>query len=364
MEEAVVQAMIPYYTELFGNPSSQHEMGVIAERAVTDMRNIVANALGVKAHELIFTSGATESVNMALLGIAQANKREGMHIVTSSIEHECVLETCRELEEAGYSVTYIAPDKYGYIEPRKVVDAIRGDTVLVAIMHVNNELGTINDVHAIARDVKTNWENVHVFVDGVQAFGKLIVNLEYVDSYAFSGHKMHGPKGVGGLYIKEGTKIKPLIVGGGQEMKLRSGTENVPAIVGLGKATEIAYEHLDKHKKHIEGLKRTFLEELSGLSDVVVNSPEDAISNTLNISLLGVSAEILMHALEEKGVYVSTGSACSANNKIKSHVLEGIGVDDEVKNSAIRVSFSHMNKHTDVSEAGKLTLKLVNELRG
>ena len=362
LDPEVFSAMEPYLKETFGNPSSQHAMGAEAKRAVTDSRFVVAEALGAKDGEVVFTSGATESVNMALKGFARAHKREGMHIVTSAIEHECVLETCRVLEEEGYTVTYIKPDRYGWIEPKRVIDAVRDDTVLVAIMHVNNELGTIYDIEEIAREVKTNWNDVTVFADGAQAFGKLSVDLKYIDAYAFSAHKMHGPKGTGGLYIKEGSRIKPFVVGGGQERNMRSGTENVSGIVGLKKATEIAYKHLEEHRAHLKELKDLFLKELNSFDNVVVNSPEDALENTLNVSLVGIPAETLMHALEERGVYISTGSACSTNNKIKSHVLDGIDAAQDIKDSAIRVSFSRMNTHDEVKECGVILKEVISKL--
>lgn len=353
VDPEVVEAMTPFFGEVFGNPSSQHGMGVEAQRALTDARTIVAQVLGVGDREIIFTSGATESVNMALKGVAKANKRMGNHIVTSSIEHECVLETCRELEEDGYIVQYIKPDKYGWINPQKVIDAVRDDTVMVAIMHVNNELGTINDIEEIAREVKTNWKDVYVFADGAQAFGKLTVNLNNIDLYSFSAHKMHGPKGVGGLYVKEDTKIKPLIIGGGQELKLRSGTENVPGIMGLRRAVEIAYECVEEHREYIRTLRDVFLNELDGL-EYVINSPKEALENTLNLSLPGCRAEHIMHLLEEQNIYVSTGAACSTNQKIKSHVLEGIDAPLEIKESALRISFSRMNTEEEVRRAGRV----------
>jgi len=353
VDPEVVEAMTPFFADIFGNPSSQHAMGVEAQRALSDARMIVAQALGVGDREIIFTSGATESVNMALKGIAKANKKSGNHIVTSSIEHECVLETCRELEEDGYVVHYVKPDRYGLIDPRRVVDAVRDDTVMVAIMHVNNELGTINDIEEIAREIKTNWQDVYVFADGAQAFGKLTINLNNIDLYSFSAHKMHGPKGVGGLYIKESTKIKPLIVGGGQELKLRSGTENVPGIMGFKRAVEIAYEYVEEHRTYIRNLRALFLEQLQGL-EYIINSPEDALENTLNLSFPGYRAEHIMHLLEQQGVYVSTGSACSTNDKVRSHVLEGVDAPPEIKESALRISFSRMNTKDEIAQAGRI----------
>jgi len=343
LDPTVREVMLPYLKERFGNPSSQHGYGIEAGRAITDARHIVAGALGVREYEIVFTSGATESVNTAIKGIARATQRKGRHIVTSLIEHECVLETCRYLEEDGWSVTYVMPNEYGTVDAKAVTAAIREDTTLIAIMHVNNELGTIYDISEIARQIKQRDADIAVCVDGAQAFGKLRADLSHIDAYAFSAHKLHGPKGVGGLYVREGVQIKPLMSGGGQEFKLRSGTENVPGIVGLGEAAKVAYAYLDAHQKHLGDVKQAFMDEMRVFKNVHINSPVDALSTTVNFSVKGVSADALMRALEAHGIYISTGSACSANNTIKSHVLAGINASEEIQNSALRVSFSRMN---------------------
>lgn len=361
----VVSAMDPFWREQFGNPSSLHKKGVEAERAVSNVRNQLADTLGVKEGEVMFTSGATESLNTAIRGLALKNQRMGKHIVTTAVEHECVLESCQVLEEQGFEVSYLKTDQYGAVSAEAVREAIREDTVLVSVMHVNNELGTVNPIEEIAAAVKNTDKQPYMVVDGVQAFGKMRVDLSNIDAYAVSAHKVHGPKGVGALIAKEETRqrMKPLIVGGGQEFGVRSGTQNVPGIVGLGKAAELAYNDLDGHHEHMNMLRSMLRNSIEKIDDTVINSFPDALPSTLNAAFLGVPAETLLHALEEKGIYVSTGSACSTNNKIKSHVLEHVTDRQEVKGSAIRFGLSRMNTKEEIEQVGEVLKKTVEELR-
>ena len=361
----VIEAMRPFFDERFGNPSSLHRKGVEAERAVTDARHTLADMLGVSEREVIFTSGATEAVNMAIRGLAERNPRMGRHIVTTAVEHDCVLSSCQALEEKGYEVSYLKTDEYGAVTPEAVVDAIRDDTVLVAVMHVNNELGTINPVEEIARAVKGTQKQPYMIVDGVQAFGKLIVDLSHIDGYAVSAHKIHGPKGVGALVLKEAAQQRtlPLIVGGGQEFGMRSGTQNVPAIVGFAKAAERAHSGRGEHREHMDMLRNMLRNYVEEVADVVINSPNDALATTFNVAFLGVPAETLLHALEENGIYVSTGSACSSNNQIKSHVLEHVSGRQEVIDSSIRFGLSRMNTREEIERVGEVLKEKVEELR-
>ncbi|MEX0672932.1 MAG: cysteine desulfurase family protein [Candidatus Paceibacterota bacterium] len=365
VDSVVIEAMLPYFTERYGNPSSLHSKGTEAERAVSNVRYQLAELLGVKESEVVFTSGATESLNTAILGIARANKRKGRHIVTTAVEHDAVLSSCQVLEEEGWEVSYLKTDQYGMVTPEQVSEVVREDTALVAVMQVNNELGTINPVNDIAYAVKKKKDDVYVVVDGVQAFGKMSVDLTHIDAYAISAHKFHGPKGVGALVVKEGVKqrMKPLIVGGGQEFGIRSGTQNVPAIVGLGKAVELAYSNLRQNRDHIQNLREYLLSVFTQIDDVVINSPESGLETTLNVSFLGVSAETLLHTLEEKGVYFSTGSACSTNNKIKSHVLEHVTDRQDVKNSSVRFGLSRLNTTEEIENASQIVREAVEELR-
>lgn len=354
VDPSVRDAMLPFLGEMFGNPSSQHTKGVEAYRTVEDARHSVARALGVTVERVFFTSGATESINTALRGVAHKHRKQDRHIVTSLVEHDCVLETCRVLEESGCEVTYLAPDQYGTVTPEQVLGAIRDDTVCVVLMQVNNELGTVHDVARTMRAVKERRSDIVTVVDGAQAFGKIIVDCSHIDMYALSAHKIHGPKGVGALYVREGLQIDPLIVGGGQEKKMRSGTHNVPGIVGLGEATKVAYEDMEKHVAHITEVRDALRDGLMQIEGAHINSPEDALATTFNVSFSGVSAETLMHALEARGVYVSTGSACSTNNKIKSHVLVGVGADEGIQDSAIRFSFSRMNSSEEARQVASM----------
>ncbi|MEX1027344.1 MAG: cysteine desulfurase family protein, partial [Candidatus Paceibacterota bacterium] len=313
------------------------------------------------------------ALNTAILGLARKNARKGKHIVTTAVEHDAVLASCQVLEEEGWEVSYLKTDRYGAVTPAAVAEAVRDDTVLVAVMQVNNELGTINPVSEIAGAAKAKKEDVFVVVDGVQAFGKMAVDLTGIDAYAISAHKLHGPKGIGALVVKDEVqpRMKPLVVGGGQERGLRSGTQNVPGIVGLGTAAELAYRDLSRNRKHIQTLAEHFSVRFSTMEEVVVNSPDPLTSSgqvigletTLNVSFLGVSAEALLHTLEEQGIYVSTGSACSTNNKIKSHVLEHITDRQEVKDSAIRFGLSRLNTEEEIQKAGSAVKEAVEELR-
>ncbi|MDX1607934.1 MAG: cysteine desulfurase family protein [Candidatus Spechtbacterales bacterium] len=359
----VLEAMLPYYREYYGNPSSLHKKGIEAERALKETREKLAGLFHVKTSEVFFTSGATEADNWALKGVARALKRRGKHIITTKVEHEAVLEACHALGQEGYEITFLDVDEYGKVKKEDILGAINDNTIMVAIMSVNNELGTIYPVNEFAKETKTKKEDIIFFTDGVQAFGKLEVNMENVDIFALSGHKIHGPKGIGALIKKENVQIEPLIHGGGQEMNMRSGTENVAGIVGLGKAAEISYENLDKNKKHIQTLRDKFIRTIKEIDDIRINSPEDAICSTVNVAFAGIPAEVLLHALEEKGIYASTGSACASNSGNKSHVLHAIGLDDKYSDSTLRFGLSRYNTKEEIGFTCKVLKEITPELR-
>lgn len=359
----VLEAMEPYWRDEFGNPSSMHRKGATAERAVTNTRHTLADILGVRAREVVFTSGATESITTAIQGIAEATKRQGRHIVTTLVEHDCVLSACQKLEEAGWEVMYLPTDSFGAVTPKAVSEAVRDDTSVVSVMHVNNELGTINPINDIAREVKAKNADTTVVSDGVQAFGKLPIDLADIDAYALSAHKIHGPKGSGALVVKNSVKMKPLIVGGGQEENRRSGTHNVPGIVGLGKAAELAYASLPEHDAHMNACREELERIAREIDGAVVHSPPHGLASTLSAAFPGVPAETLLHVLEERGVFISTGSACSSNKDIVSHVIRHITDNDEVRQSTIRFSFSRFTVLDDVKKVGAMLKEEVPALR-
>ena len=363
LDPKVKEAMLPYLEEFFGNPSSLHIKGVEAMRGIEEARRILADALHVKSSEVAFTSGATEIDNWAIKGVAESRKRSGNHIITQKTEHKAVLRSCEYLEGRGFDVTYLGVDSEGRINKDELLNAITNKTILVAIMHVNNEIGTIHPINGLARACKNKKQDIIFFSDGVQALGKLEIDLENIDLYAVSSHKVHGPKGVGALMIKEGLNIEKLIHGGNQENRHRSGTENVAGIVGFGKAVELMYEDFEVKKKHFEKLQSKFLECLKQIDGVKINSPKDGISTTLNVGFKGVPAEVLLHALESEGIYVSTGSVCSSADKKTNHVLEAIKVPDEYITGSLRFGLSRFNTLQDIEHACKVLEERLKELR-
>ncbi len=347
----VLEAMAPYWREHFGNPSSAHRKGVEAERAVRASRATIARLLGVKESEVIFTSGGTEGDNLAIKGVARALHRRGNHIVTTKIEHPAVLESCRDLEAEGFRVTYLDVDAGGLLTPEAVEAALTPETILVSIMHVNNELGTILPISEIAERVKRRYPQIVFHSDGVQAVGKTWVDLRGIDLYTISGHKIHAPKGIGALIAREGVKMKPLLSGGGQERGWRSGTENVAGIVGLARALELMYEDLEGKLAYFRTLREHFLDGVRRIPGARINSPEQSVPTTVNVSFPGIPAEVLLHALEEEGVFASTGAACASRKRKRSHVLEAVGLPPEVSDSSLRFSFSRYTTREDIERA-------------
>ncbi len=342
--ESAADMMVKVLRQDYGNPSSLHIKGVESERYITDAKKCIAGILKVKEKEIFFTSGGTESNNLALIGTAMANARAGKHIITTPIEHASVAATMHYLEENGFEITYLSVDKYGVIDLEQLKDAIRPDTILVSIMHVNNEIGTIEPVEEAGKLIKEKNPNTLFHVDAIQAFGKLAIypNRYQIDLLSVSGHKIHAPKGIGFLYVKEKTKIKPIIYGGGQQKGMRSGTENVPAIAALGIAAEENYCNLEQKQAHLYQLREYFIEGISNIQGVSVNGPigKLAAPHIVSVSVEGVRAEVLLHSLEEKKIYVSAGSACSSNKPSISHTLQSIGLKKELLDSTIRFSFS------------------------
>lgn len=367
--DVVTDKMIQFMREDFGNASSLHRLGITAEKAMKAARKNVAESIGVNDNEIIFTSGGTESDNMALLGTMWARKRRGKKIITTNIEHPAVLEAASRLEKLDFDVEYIKADEKGSIDAEALKDSLTEDTIMISIMGVNNEVGTIEPLKEIV-DIKNeynkkNGTDILFHTDAVQALGKLPLITNGLDMISVSGHKIHGPKGIGALYIKKGLNIEPHLIGGGQEKNMRSGTENIPAIVGFGQAAKMAKENFDSRIKAMSRARNYLLEGIKAeIQDIKINSiEEDSLTwasgkccpSVLNISFLGTRAEVLLHTLEQSEIYVSTGSACSSNKKGTSHVLKAMGLKDKEIEGAIRFSFS---EHNTVEEMDYVLEKL------
>lgn len=330
--------------EDYGNPSSLHMKGVIAERYIKEAREKIAKTLKVNEKEILFTSGGTESNNLAIIGAALANKRAGNRIITTGIEHASVANPMKFLEEEGFEVVYLSVDSDGIISLDELKEQVNEQTILVSLMQVNNEIGAIEPIEEAIQIVRTINPNTVIHVDAIQSYGKMRIYPKKagIDLLSVSGHKIHGPKGSGFLYIKEKTKIKPLIYGGGQQGGMRSGTENVPGIAGLGEAAAEIYENLNENREHLYHLKELFLEGISDIFGVSVNGKtgRDSAPHIVSVSVEGVRSEVLLHALEEKEIYVSSGSACSSNKPSVSHTLKSIGLKQNLLDSTVRFSFS------------------------
>lgn len=342
--KAATEKMVELLTQDYGNPSSMHMKGVVAEKYITEAKKKIAKTLKVEEKELIFTSGGTESNNLAIMGSALANKRAGMHVITTTIEHASVTNPFLWLEENGFEVTFLGVDEYGQIKMDELKAAIRPDTILVSIMHVNNEIGALQPIEEIGKVIKAANPKCLFHVDAIQSYGKIqILPKKWnIDMLSVSGHKIHGPKGSGFLFIKDKTKVKPLIHGGGQQKGMRSGTENVPAIAGLAVASEEMYQNLEKNREHLFALRDYFIEEVEKMDGVTVNGKKDHDSapHIVSVSIEGVRAEVILHTLEDRNIYVSAGSACASNKPAISSTLQSIGLKKELLDSTIRFSFS------------------------
>ncbi|SNX52804.1 cysteine desulfurase family protein [Thermoanaerobacterium sp. RBIITD] len=367
VRKEVIDKMVDVLDNEYGNPSSIHLKGYRAEKILDVSRDSVAKLIKSEKDNVVFTSGGTESNNFAIRGIAYGMKRMGNHIITSKIEHPSVLNVMKQLEEEGYNVTYLNVDKNGKINLGELEQAINDKTILISIMGVNNEIGTIEPIDMIAK-LKEKSNIAYYHVDGVQAIGKIDINVkdQNIDLLSISGHKIHGPKGIGALYIKKGTKIKPIIYGGGQERNLRSGTENLPGIAGLGLACKLISENFKTYTSKLMALKKRLYDGIiSEITDVHLNGPDidNGAPQILNVSFLGVRGEVLLHALEEKGIYVSTGSACSSHKETESHVLKSIGLSHDFIESAIRFSLGLFNTENEIDYTIDTLKEKVNLLR-
>ncbi len=349
---SVMEKMNEVMNEHYGNPSSLHNVGFDSEKMLSEARSIIAKSLKADEKEIIFTSGGTESNNMALLGSAMANKRAGSHIITSSIEHASVNAPLKMLEELDYEITYLSCDNNGTVSISELEDNIRDDTILVSIMHVNNEIGAVQPIEDIGRIIKKHNSNCLFHVDAIQSFGKYAINPKKmnIDLLSVSGHKIHGPKGSGFLYIKQGTKIKPIIYGGGQERGLRSGTENVYSQCGLGVAVSLMCDNMEDNVKKLRTLKEHFVDRIKDMDFATINglTNEQSAPNIVSVSIKDVRAEVVLHSLEEKEIYVSAGSACSSNKPAISKTLQAINVPKEMLDKTVRFSFSIYNTIEEV----------------
>ena len=337
----------------YGNPSSMHRKGVEAEHYVKESKETLARLLKVNAKEIFFTSGGTESDNLALIGTARAARRAGNHLITSAIEHPAILNTMRHLEEEeGFRVTYLPVDANGQIKLEALRDALCRETILVSVMYVNNEVGAVQPIEQAARMVKNYNPRILFHTDAVQGFGKYRIYPKRlgVDLLSASGHKIHGPKGIGFLYINERVKITPIVYGGEQQKNIRSGTENVPGIAGIGLASKMIYQDLDMKVALMRELKDYFLEGVTKIENTTIHGLTDANSapHIISVGFAGIRSEVLLHALEEKGIYVSSGSACSSNHPAVSGVLKGIGAAREYLDATLRFSMSEFTTKEEI----------------
>ncbi|MGL5436470.1 MAG: cysteine desulfurase family protein [Lachnospiraceae bacterium] len=348
VKDIVVKTM----TQDYANPAAKHRKGMEAEQYIRQARTEIARTLKVEEKEILFTSGGSESNNMALIGSALANRRRGSHIISTAIEHPSVYNPLEYLEQQGFEITFLPVDRDGHISQEELKQAIRPDTILVSVMYVNNEVGAVEPVEAIARLVKAANPEIIFHVDAIQAYGKYLIRpkKQGIDLMAVSGHKFHGPKGVGFLYMNKGIKIKPLIYGGGQQWNLRAGTENVPGVAGLGVAAREMYTGHNEKVRQLTELKDYMIDRMGELEDTVVNSKKGSAGapQIVSVSFAGVRSEVLLHALEDKGIYVSSGSACSAHHPGVSGTLKGIGIPQKLLDSTLRFSFGLFNTKEEI----------------
>lgn len=362
----VLAAMLPYFGEKFGNASSLHRSGREAKEALEDSREKVAALLGARAEEIIFTSGGTESDNLALKGIARKNQKLGKHIITTQIEHPAILETCRALEKDGFEVTYLPVTGEGLVELSTLEASIRPDTILISVMHANNEVGTIQPLEEIGRLAAER--DIYLHSDAVQSVGKIPVNVDDlgVDLLSLSAHKLYGPKGVGALYIRKGTKLESIIQGGGHERRLRSGTENISGIVGLARAAELAERDMPREAERLAGLRDRLAELVLGkVKDAWINGTmKKRLPGNLNFGFKYVEGESLLLFLDSKGICVSTGSACSSHKLEPSHVLMSLGLKAEECHGSLRITLGMSNTMEEIEYVAESIVEAVERFRG
>jgi len=361
----VIKEMLPYFSGIYGNPSSIYRIAQKAREAVEEAREKIAKFLNARPEEIIFTSGGTEADNLAIKGVAYANMKKGNHIITSKIEHHAVLNTCRWLEKQGFKVTYVSVDKYGVIDLDELKESITDKTILISVMHANNEVGTIEPISEISKIARER--GIYFHTDAVQTVGKLPIDVEKlgVDLLSFSGHKLYGPKGIGGLYIRKGTKIDPLIHGGHHERNRRAGTENVPGIVGLGKACEIAAKERSVENERLKILKDKLYKGLKErMEEIILNGhPTNGLPSILNICIKYVEGESMLINLDLEGICVSSGSACTSGSLEPSHVLSAMGVPPEIAQGSLRFSLGRYTTEEEINCVVETLPPIVERLR-
>ncbi len=373
VSEGVRDKLVQVLYEDYGNPSSMHRLGVKAEQYMKDAAAIIASSLKAEPKEILFTSGGTESNNLALIGTAMANKRRGNHIITTRIEHPSVHQPLVHLEENGFEIDFAPVDASGKLIKEKLYELVKENTLLVSLMYVNNEIGSVQDIPELCTGLKKIKKDIIIHVDATQAFGKYKIypKREGIDLLTFSGHKIHGPKGIGALYVSDAVRVSPVVFGGGHQRGLRSGTENVPGIAALGQAVAELYTDFDEKIARMYALKQKFLREVSRLEDVTVNGvpveciPDfelEALKKTaphiMSVSFKGVRSEVFLHALEDKGIYVSSGSACSSHHPTPSVTLTAIGMEKDLMDSTLRFSMSELTTEEEIG----YTIAQVKEL--
>jgi cysteine desulfurase len=362
IHEEVLQEMLPYFKEQYGNPSSIHRYGRLAAKAIDTARKRIAELINAKQNEILLTSGGTESNNTALFGIMRQNKAR--QLITSDIEHDAILEPCKQLQKEGFDVIYLPVNNYGIVDIERLKSSITKETALVSIMFANNEVGTIQPIKEIAQICKQH--NVLFHTDAIQAVGKIPIDVKEIgaDLLSISSHKINGPKGIGALYIKNGTKLAPFILGGGQENGMRSGTENVANIVGFGKACYLAKENLDKNVIHMKNLRDHLTSRIiNEISHVSVNGSTEKTPNNTHFTFLGVNGEDLIIKLDEHGVAASTGSACSVKTQKASHVLMAMGFSHEQITGSLRMTVGLYNTISEIDQTVDILKKVIQELR-
>ncbi len=364
VSEEIARIMLTEY----GNPSSLHRKGSAGERLLQSSRRMLAEILDVGSDEIIFTSGGTESNNMAVLGAARRYRKRGNHLITTAIEHSSVLEPFTLLEKEGFEVSYLIPNEQGIVSPEQIAQALTSGTVLVSIMHVNNEIGSIQPLSQIAALLREKKPEIIFHVDAVQSFTKLPLSPrdQGIDLLSISAHKFHGPRGAGALYLREGILLEPLLRGGGHEKGLRPGTENTPGVWGMALAAKLSFENRQEKLEKLQSLKEQFITSLAAEHPWIrLNGPgrEEGAPHIFNISFPGLKGEIILHALEEHGIYVSTGSACHSGANSPSHVLQALKLDQESLDGAIRFSLSHLNTRAEIEYAATKTIAVVTELK-
>ncbi len=365
--DSVRDIVVKTMTEDYGNAAAKHRKGVEAERYIKEARSVIAGTLKAAEKEILFTSGGSESNNMALIGAALANQRAGKHIISTAVEHPSVYNPLTYLEELGFEITFLPVDRDGHISLAELEASIRPDTILVSVMYVNNEVGAVEPVEEISRIIKAKNPGTLFHVDAIQAYGKYNIRpkKQGIDLLSVSGHKIHAPKGVGFLYIRTGVKIKPLIYGGGQQNGMRSGTENVPGVAGLGVAAKEAYTDHEEKIRRMIWLKDYMTDRLGELDGTVVNSKKgtDSAPQIVSVSFEGVRSEVLLHALEDKGIYVSSGSACSSHHPGISGTLKGIGLPQKLLDATLRISFGAFSTKEEVDYCIETLKELLPVLR-